>query len=222
MMDSYIYVMVALLPLTASMVIFQANPYHALVARGILGAIAAMVYAILGAPDVALTEALVGTMLAVMLYAIAVRSSLVMRLGVLKAAQSLPEDGNAPQPSQADSSQLDILTSQFRQILDKHHMRLELIPYADAQTLRQALIEREVHTICLDRSHTALDLHSTANHHSDSASNPPYQTLTRIQRLYEILNEEIQSPLTSLNYVEVPEATPSLTNDQPVSEEVPL
>ena len=84
MNDSYVYVIVALLPLAAFMLTVQVNPYNALVIRGILGAVAALVYAVLGAADVALTEALVGTMLAITLYAVAVRSSLVMRIGVLK------------------------------------------------------------------------------------------------------------------------------------------
>ena len=51
-----------LLPLTAGMLVAQRNPYHALVIRGIVGAVAALVYALFGAADVALTEALVGTM----------------------------------------------------------------------------------------------------------------------------------------------------------------
>jgi putative multicomponent Na+:H+ antiporter subunit B len=63
-MDFYLYIIVALLPLAAMMVVFQTNPYHALVIRGVLGAIAALIYSVLGAPDVALTEALVGTLLA--------------------------------------------------------------------------------------------------------------------------------------------------------------
>ena len=84
MTDIYIYVIVALLPLSACLVVFQVNPYHALVIRGVLGAIAALVYTVLGAADVALTEALVGTLLAITLYAIAVRSSLVIHLGVLE------------------------------------------------------------------------------------------------------------------------------------------
>jgi putative multicomponent Na+:H+ antiporter subunit B len=37
MIDKYIYVIVALLPLSALMLVTQANPYHALVIRGILG-----------------------------------------------------------------------------------------------------------------------------------------------------------------------------------------
>jgi putative multicomponent Na+:H+ antiporter subunit B len=82
--DSYVYAIAVMLPISASMLVFQTNPYHALVTRGILGAISALVYTILGAADVALTEALVGAFLATMLYAIAVRSSLVLRLGVVE------------------------------------------------------------------------------------------------------------------------------------------
>lgn len=84
MNDTYLYLIIALLPLTAGMLITQTNPYHALVIRGVLGAVAAMVDAVLGAADVALTEALMGTMLSITLYAIAVRSSLVLRLGVIE------------------------------------------------------------------------------------------------------------------------------------------
>lgn len=49
--DSYIYILTALLPLAAFMVVVQANPYHALVIRGILGAIAALVYSVFGAAE---------------------------------------------------------------------------------------------------------------------------------------------------------------------------
>lgn len=84
MNHSYLYLIIALLPLTAGMLVTQTNPYHALVIRGVLGAVAAMVDAVLGAADVALTEALMGTMLSITLYAIAVRSSLVLRLGVME------------------------------------------------------------------------------------------------------------------------------------------
>ncbi|NER82202.1 MAG: DUF4040 domain-containing protein, partial [Leptolyngbya sp. SIO1D8] len=56
--DLYIVAITALLPLTAGISVLQVNPYHALVIRGILGAVAALVYALFGAADVALTEAL--------------------------------------------------------------------------------------------------------------------------------------------------------------------
>ncbi|MEO1670490.1 MAG: hydrogenase subunit MbhD domain-containing protein, partial [Cyanobacteria bacterium J06631_2] len=87
MIDKYIYVIVALLPITSLILVFQSNPYQALVVRAILGAVAALVYATLGGSDVALTEALVGTMLATTLYVVTVRSSLVMRLGVLNRSE---------------------------------------------------------------------------------------------------------------------------------------
>ncbi|MGB3671352.1 MAG: hydrogenase subunit MbhD domain-containing protein, partial [Phormidesmis sp.] len=81
--DFYMVAITALLPLTAILLVLQVNPYQALVIRGILGAIAALVYALFGAADVALTEALVGTMLSITLYAVAVRSSMVMQIGAI-------------------------------------------------------------------------------------------------------------------------------------------
>jgi putative multicomponent Na+:H+ antiporter subunit B len=42
--DIFVYIIVALLPLAACLVVLQVNPYHALALRGILGAIAALVY----------------------------------------------------------------------------------------------------------------------------------------------------------------------------------
>ncbi|MEO1591020.1 MAG: DUF4040 domain-containing protein [Cyanobacteria bacterium J06632_22] len=121
-----------LLPLTAGMLVAQVNPYHALVVRGILGAVAALVYAFFGAADVALTEALVGTMLSITLYAIAVRSSMSMRLGVLI------EDG-VPKETLA----------LLRRILHDQHMRLELVEYDCAIALKTALDRKSVHGIYL-------------------------------------------------------------------------
>lgn len=72
-----------LLPLTAILMVLQRNPYQTLVLRGIIGAIATLLYALLGAADVALTEALVGTLLSTTLYAIALRSSMVFRLAIV-------------------------------------------------------------------------------------------------------------------------------------------
>jgi putative multicomponent Na+:H+ antiporter subunit B len=133
--DFYLYGIVALLPLSACLVVTQANPYHALIMRGILGAMAALVYAVLGAPDVALTEALMGTLLAITLYAITVRSSLVMRLGIL-------EDQAIASP----------LTDEIRTALRAHHVRLELVHYPDLDALGNALANKEIHGSCVTRS----------------------------------------------------------------------
>ncbi|MBD2181356.1 DUF4040 domain-containing protein [Planktothrix sp. FACHB-1355] len=179
MNDSYVYAITALLPLAAFMVVLQVNPYDALVIRGILGAISAMLYAILGAPDVALTEALVGTMLAITLYAVAVRSSLVMRLGVLK--DELMEGDR-------DRSFGEIM-DELRSIFRKHYMRVELVPYMDREQLHRALMAKEVHTICATQ---LVD---------EDKEKQPYQTVTRLQRLYEIVQSELSTPATSLTYV---------------------
>jgi putative multicomponent Na+:H+ antiporter subunit B len=184
MMDSYIYVITALLPLAALMLVFQANPYHALVIRGILGAISALVYTILGAADVGLTDALVGTLLAVTLYAVAVRSSLVLRLGVLKD-EVLPEIAVSGDTDDLHSSHFRPLLEDLRAIFGKRHMRVELVPYLEREDLHEALIAKEVHAIC-GRSQPvekASDLYS-------------YNTTTRLPHLYDILQTELASPTT--------------------------
>ncbi|MBM5823454.1 MAG: DUF4040 domain-containing protein [Cyanobacteria bacterium K_Offshore_surface_m2_011] len=101
----------ALVPLTAVLLVSQSNPYQTLVLRGILGSVSTLLYALLGAPDVAITEALVGTLLSTTLYAVALRSSMALRL-------SHPAD--AP-PSEATQALL-------RGWLEPLSLRLRLLP----------------------------------------------------------------------------------------------
>ena len=165
--DSYIYAIMLLLPLAAAMVIFQVNPYQALIMRGILGAVAALTYAMLGGADVALTEALVGTMLAVTLYAVAVRSSLVMRLGLLAGEEVKHE------------LQWQPLLDYLRSLLNRYQLRLELVPYDDDQTLQQALLAKEIHGICrMDQAAP-----------TDDEGVP--HLLVRVGRLHEIFATEL-------------------------------
>lgn len=187
--NSYIYVLVALLPLAACMVVFQVNPYHALVLRGVLGAIAALVYAILGAADVALTEALMGNLLAITLYAVTVRSSLVLRLGVIEEGT----EGDAI-PNDKTAGHFKQLIDDIRTVFQKRHMRLELVPYATIQALDRALIEKEVHAACAPQSQQ-----------EQGGEMQPYQTAIRVRRVYEILQTELLSPSTTLTYVNTPE-----------------
>ncbi|MGC1308997.1 MAG: DUF4040 domain-containing protein [Phormidesmis sp.] len=140
----------ALLPLTAGLVVLQVNPYHALVIRGILGAIAALIYALFGAADVALTEALVGTMLSITLYAVAVRSSMSLRLGILEGA--LTSDLEPEHPAMQ-------LLSNLRQVLSNHHMRLEPITYPSQSDLKAALIAKEIHAVYGDDHSLQTRLH---------------------------------------------------------------
>jgi putative multicomponent Na+:H+ antiporter subunit B len=237
--DFYLYLIISLLPLTASMVVFQANPYHALIMRGVLGAIAATVDAVLGAADVALTEALMGTMLAITLYAVAVRSSLVMRLGILQAGmeQASSEEileqilqpktmaelsGDSAENIPENATNFDTLFPQLiddmRTVFNKYYLRLELVPFYNIPALQRALLEKEIHTICVpstyDQETTLLRLmdqpDQLGQQNSQSitiATQPAYQTQTRIPRLYEIMKNELASPFTALTYVNIQQAS---------------
>ncbi|MEG3847257.1 DUF4040 domain-containing protein [Microcoleus sp. herbarium19] len=187
--NSYIYVLVALLPLAACMLVFQVNPYHALLLRGVLGAIAALVYTILGAGDVGLTEALMGTLLAITLYAVTVRSSLVLRLGVID--NGIGGDAIADEKSAGHFKQV---IDDIRAVFKKRHMRLELVPYATAQALQRALMEKEVHAVC-----------SPQNQQEYSGEVQPYHTAIRVRRVYDIMQTELASPGTTLTYVNTPD-----------------
>ena len=180
MNDTYLYLIIALLPLTAGMLITQTNPYHALVIRGVLGAVAAMVDAVLGAADVALTEALMVTMLSITLYAVAVRSSLVLRLGVMEnQAIAKNQDGDFQQ-----------LINEFRNVFNKYYLRLELVPYNNRETLQRALLEKEIHATC-----TLIE--ETDQTHKN------YQTTIRVQRIYNIMESALSTEKTSLNYINI-------------------
>jgi len=179
MNDIYVYIITALLPLSAFMLVLQVNPYNALVIQGILGAVASLVFAVLGAADVALTQALMGTLLAITLYAIAVRSSLVLRLGVLK--DSTTED------LETDFQQL---INELRAIFAKYYLRLELVVYSNNQALERALTDKDVHAICTELPPS-----------EDEQKGLAYHTVTRVQRIYEIIQADISSPMIILTYV---------------------
>ena len=207
--DGYVYAIAVLLPISASMLIFQSNPYNALVLRGILGAVSALVYTILGAADVALTEALVGAFLATMLYAVAVRSSLVLRLGVVgevAIAHDLEEELdklNLPskqleQPLNEQDEELEqskqhkapVSISDFEKLIDalkstfsKYYMRVELVPYENEAELEQALIDKIVHATLHNSEHQDLE-------HQENADSKFYQIKIRLLRLYEIMQAE--------------------------------
>lgn len=193
MESSYLYAIAALLPIAAAMVIFEKNPYHALVIRGILGAVAALVYAVFGAADVALTEALVGTLLAIMLYAVAVRSSLVFRMGIM-VDQMTNEAGETPSTkeliAEADLS-LQQLVTELRQCFRDYHLRVELVPYSDRADLNQALATKDVHAICV---------------RLPEADPLAYQTQIRLRRLYDIVQDCPPSTVAQVTYTDPAES----------------
>ncbi len=207
MTDSALTAIVVLLPVAAFLLVFEVNPYHALVIRGILGAVAALVYTVLGAADVALTEALVGTMLAVTLYAVAVRSSMVLRLGIwVEAAGTEGETELGPH-----------LVTDLRALCSQYHLRLEQVPYPTQQALQEALMEKEIHAICLLEGvllEVEMDPVSTpalgSTHPQEIGT---YHIITRLQRLYDIMQVGLATPEIRVTYspaLDIPEATLAL------------
>lgn len=197
MVDSYVYLITALLPLAALTLVVQVNPYHALVIRGILGAVAALVYTVLGAADVALTEALVGTLLAVMLYAVAVRSSLVLRLGILKNDRvgqkktSRTTAGGARVPGRHP---IDPLVDELKTLFRKRHMRVEVVYFRNIKALEQALEDKKIHAICISAPPQGPSIPA------DGPQPPTYHTTVRLRRLYDILQTEHASLGMNLSY----------------------
>ena len=62
-----------ILPFLGIFLIQSNSPIKALIYRSFLGSIAALIYSLIGAPDVALTEVLVGTLLSTLIYIISIR-----------------------------------------------------------------------------------------------------------------------------------------------------
>ena len=183
MIDKYVYVIVALLPIASLMLVFQSNPYQALVVRAILGAVAALVYATLGGADVALTEALVGTMLGTTLYVVSVRSSLVVRLGIIDRAKIEQE------------AYFGELIVKLKKAIAHYHLRLEIIDYADLTALQQALAIKEVHAIC-----TGQEL---KNENAIATVSSSLNITVRVHRLFEILQNELVSSTANLKYAAI-------------------
>jgi len=227
--DGYVYAIAVMLPISASMLVFQTNPYKAIVMRGILGAVSALVYTVLGAADVALTEALVGAFLATMLYAVAVRSSLVLRLGVVEEvaiAHNLEEELDKlnfsfEQLDQSFNQQIDVqeelekseqlnerisISADFEKVIDvlkstfsKHYMRVELVPYENESELEQALIDKTVHAT----------LHNLEDQEGSQTSFS--QIKIRLPRLHEIMQADPALANVQLVYSSYAEVSKTLT-----------
>ena len=214
--EFYIILIVALLPITSGLLVVQDNPYHALVIRGIVGAIAALVYALFGAADVALTEALVGTMLAITLYAVAARSSMCMKLGVLDRQVLDRQVKHSPEAALA-SELTDTLLPPLRRRLDLHHLRLELIPYPNTAALETALVNRDVHVIA-SNTPLAFDIPETnppetnppeTNPHEASPSEgstpgvASHHLYTRVPQLQQILTTDQLTPSCRVKWLDL-------------------
>lgn len=201
--DIYMIAITALLPLVAVVLVLQTNPYQALVIRGILGAIAALVYAMFGAADVALTEALVGTMLSITLYAIAVRSSMTLRVGIFDpycARSDSTQSGCEQTNPIACVLPTETLTT-IKQTFSRHHIRVETLSYPNRTDLEAALHKQEIHLVYYSSANTPI-----AEKSSDSL-------LVRTQQLCDILRPQLSEGV-SITLVEPESALKNKT--QPI------
>lgn len=220
--DFYLIAITALLPLTAVMLVLQVNPYQALVMRGILGAIAALVYALFGAADVALTEALVGTMLSITLYAVAVRSSMEMRLGWVQSpildtienqalgAEANTLEANTPSERELQPAGLDqALVNALKSALKLEHLRLEMVSYSSQEALEIALQTKRIHSMVLPAASNP----AASNGSAGKASS--YKIQTRVKRLHEILHDRLPPEFAQVDYVEEVQAPSAPAAAQP-------
>ena len=79
-----------LLPVLGVLLIRSVSPINTLIYRSFLGSIAALLYALVGAPDVALTEVMVGTLLSSLLYIVTIRSCYTVV--VIRDKRNQPDD----------------------------------------------------------------------------------------------------------------------------------
>ncbi|WP_026368486.1 hydrogenase subunit MbhD domain-containing protein [Aminiphilus circumscriptus] len=94
--DILVIACAALLPLMAFVTLRQERILAAVIARGMLGIAAALLYTLLGAPDVAVTEALMGALLVTLLYVVVFKRSGEFRVGCLELSplvETLPGRG---------------------------------------------------------------------------------------------------------------------------------
>ena len=194
--EYYIVAIVALMPLISAILVVQKNPYHALVVRGILGAIAALVYALFGAADVALTEALVGTMLSITLYAIAVRSALTVRLGTCCPNENFPSDlpshffvPELPTRSEiehfSEESTAERIIVLIKAQLSPHFLRLELVEYDSPEAAKAALHNKDIHLLMLPTANGTLR----------------YLIQSRVERLHRIIQSAPLPETTQLDLI---------------------
>jgi len=82
--DALIVLLILSLPVMAFLILREKHILHAIIGRGMLGIVAAVAYALLGAPDVAVTEALMGALLVTLLYVVVFVSAGEFRVGYVE------------------------------------------------------------------------------------------------------------------------------------------
>jgi len=121
---------VLLLPITAIMTIVQKRLLHAVISRAVFGISASLVYMYLKAPDVAITEALMGAILVTLLYVIAIKSSGIVRVGFVPVHMLMEKVKDEMQGVEAEI---------LKRFFTHHHLKYRLVEFENQRELIQAL-----------------------------------------------------------------------------------
>ena len=82
--DLLVVGIILLMPLLAFFTLREEHLLHSIIGRGMLGIVAAIGYALMGSPDVAVTEALMGALLFTLLYVVVFTSAGEIRVGYVE------------------------------------------------------------------------------------------------------------------------------------------
>ena len=130
---------VLLLPITAIMTIVQRRLLHAVISRAVFGISASLVYMYLKAPDVAITEALMGAILVTLLYVIAIKSSGIVRVGFVPVYMLMEKVKDEMQGVEAEI---------LKRFFTHHHLKYRLVEFENQRELIQALKDGFIDVAC--------------------------------------------------------------------------
>ena len=130
-----------LLPILGVLLIRSVSPINTLIYRSFLGSIAALLYALVGAPDVALTEVMVGTLLSSLLYIVTIRSCYTVV--IIRDEKSEPDDKT--------DAQLKSIFDELKLSINFQYERLSSNIVQDIKFLHSSSMSGSPHAILLDK-----------------------------------------------------------------------
>jgi len=123
---------VLLMPVMAFFTLREDHILHAIIGRGMLGIAAAIAYALMGAPDVAVTEALMGAFLVTLLYVVVFSSGDEFRVGYVELPMMVSKESE-----KLEGFAVDLLTEFGRKI----KVKPSFVPFESRQALLDAVRE---------------------------------------------------------------------------------
>ena len=123
---------VLLIPFLAILTLREEHILHAIIGRGMLGIAAAIAYALMGAPDVAVTEALMGALLVTLLYVVVFTSTGEFRVGYIELPPLVQHD-----KERSEGFMVELLEEFGRSA----GIKPRFIPFESRDALREALYE---------------------------------------------------------------------------------